>query len=145
MASGPTDERRYIRHPSSMPLQFCVSGDAIPRRERLRDVSQDGLCFESSVPLARGHTVQICIHVTEQAFEAEGRVVWCRPVGTGAYEVGLQFTDPDTGFAMRMVEQVCHIEAYRERALREQGRKLSSEAAAEEWVARYAAGFPRTV
>jgi hypothetical protein len=44
-----------------------------------------------------------------------------------------------------MVDQLCHIEAYRKRVLAEQGRKLSSEAAAWEWVARYAAGFPHTV
>ena len=145
MVSGSAVERRYIRHPSGMPIQFSVSGEAAPRRDYLRNVSQAGLCFKCSASLSRGEAVHVRIPVLEQAFEADARVAWCRRSDTGEYEVGLQFTDPDTGFAMRMVEQVCHIEAYRKRALREQGRELSSEAAAEEWVARYAAGFPRTV
>jgi hypothetical protein len=145
MASGSAVERCYIRHPSSMPIQFSVSGDATPRRHYLQNVSQAGLSFRSSESLPRGEVVHVRIPVLEQAFEADARVAWCRRSGTGEYEVGLEFVDPGTEFAMRMVEQVCHIEAYRKRALREQGRELSSEAAAEEWVARYAAGFPRTV
>ena len=40
-----------------------------------------------------------------------------------------------------MVEQVCQIEHYRQAVLRQEGRALDGEAAAPEWIARYAADF----
>ena len=137
-------KRRYIRHPSEMPLQFCRQGDMAPCERRLRNISQAGLCFRSGMPLSRGDRVHIRIPVLEQRFEADGGVVWCRRAGN-EYDVGIQFVDPDVRFAVRMVEQLCHIDAYRRKVLRDEGRELSSEAAAEEWIARFAAGFPTLV
>ncbi len=43
---------------------------------------------------------------------------------------------------MRMVEQVCHIERYRADVLEREGRALTGEQAAEEWIKRYAEDFP---
>lgn len=137
-------QRRYIRHPSGMPLEFCLHGEVAPRTEHLCNVSRAGLCFRSAIPLTRGDGVHIHIPVSEQHFEADARVMWCHRSGNG-YEVGVQFVNPDVRFAVRMVEQLCYIEAYRREVLHEQGRELSSEAAAREWVEQFAAGFPRMV
>jgi hypothetical protein len=41
-----------------------------------------------------------------------------------------------------MVEQVCHIENYKKEIYRAEGRLLSSEQAAMEWIIRYASRFP---
>jgi hypothetical protein len=41
-----------------------------------------------------------------------------------------------------MVEQICHIEDYRQSVCRVEGRQLSAEEAAVEWIAQYAAQFP---
>jgi hypothetical protein len=41
-----------------------------------------------------------------------------------------------------MVEQVCHIESYKQQILKSEGRKLSPEEAAVEWVSKFAANFP---
>ncbi len=41
-----------------------------------------------------------------------------------------------------MVEQVCYIEDYRRFVLMHEGRELSQEDAASEWIAKYAAQFP---
>jgi hypothetical protein len=49
----------------------------------------------------------------------------------------------ETAYGVRVVEQVCYIEHYRQGTLRTQGRALSSEQAAQEWIGGYAAGFPR--
>jgi hypothetical protein len=43
-----------------------------------------------------------------------------------------------------MVEQVCHIEEYRRTVQRLEGRELSAEEAAFEWIHRFAAQFPET-
>ena len=41
-----------------------------------------------------------------------------------------------------MVEQVCPIEQYRHEMLKNEGRTLSSEEAALEWIQKYAPQFP---
>ena len=48
-------------------------------------------------------------------------------------------TDP---FAARMLAQVTLIERYRASVLRREGRRLDSDSAALEWIARYAEHFP---
>ena len=68
-------------------------------------------------------------------------VVWSH-FQRGYYQVGVEFDEHTTKFALRMVEQVCHIEQYRKEVLETEGRYLSHEKAAVEWIARYASKFP---
>ena len=46
-------------------------------------------------------------------------------------------------FRARMIAQVEQIELYRLAVMREQGRSLSRDQAAREWIARYAGDFAR--
>ncbi len=133
--------RRYIRHPSTMPIDYRINeGDS--GLQRLRNVSAGGICFSVEKPMKAGAAVQISIRVGDQDFAAEGEVMWCRGVN-GHHDVGVRFCDAATVFTVRMVEQLCYIEQYRQQVLRDEGRKLSSEEAATEWVGRYAADFPQ--
>ncbi len=50
--------------------------------------------------------------------------------------------DTDGAFATRMVEQIQHIEHYRQEVLLVEGRTLDGDSAALEWISRYAALFP---
>jgi hypothetical protein len=74
-------------------------------------------------------------------FDAKARVVWCRPENS-KYLVGVEFLDKADAFRSRMVEQVCTIEEYRQQVRRAEGRTLSSQEAAEEWIVKYAGAFP---
>lgn len=135
--------RRYIRHPSDIPIAFSVEefdAEASPC-PRLKDVSLGGLCFSAECPLKTGLPIHIEIPVENQGFGADGVVAWCRPEGQ-KYSVGVQFTDSTTQFSVRMVEQICHIEHYRAEVLRVENRDLTSEEAAKEWVEKFAADFP---
>ena len=76
-------------------------------------------------------------------FTTLGRVVWCKANDKG-YQLGVAFLDQDDAFRTRMVEQICHIENYRNNASAVEGRQLSVEEAAAEWIDRYAAHFPQT-
>ena len=58
-------------------------------------------------------------------------------------DVRLEFISKDTLFVARMVEQVCHIEQYKQDIAAKEGRILSGEEAAREWIERYAASFPQ--
>lgn len=141
---GPV-ERRFIRHPSRIPISYEASDlantDVSPRRDALLNVSDGGVCFSASQPLAPGSPIRLQIPVFGQHFEIDGAVAWCRRQ-KGRFEIGVAFAREQDRFAVRMVEQLCYIEEYRTRVEREQGRTLTSEQAAAEWVERFAGEFP---
>ncbi|EXI70495.1 MAG TPA: PilZ domain-containing protein [Candidatus Accumulibacter phosphatis] len=141
MASTETHRRGFIRHPADIPVDIAVGGAHRRAAPRMKDVSEGGLACLSRRPLSVGATVVLSIPLVQPPFRATGEVVWCRRQGS-AYEVGIRFADADDFFAARMVEQVCQIERYRQQVRRDEGRVLDAEAAAREWIERYAAGFP---
>lgn len=145
--------RRFIRHPTSVPIECQATDEHVeqetqeshaqhdPGGETLIDVSEGGVSFSTGEELAAGGKVHLTIRVREQDLEVDGVVMWCRPTADG-FDIGVAFDDPATVFAVRMVEQVCLIEKYRAMVKAKEGRELSSQAAAEEWIERYAADFP---
>lgn len=108
---------------------------------QLHDISYGGLCFDSRIRQQKDQSVRIRINVADAPVEVEGRVVWCHRKGK-QFEVGVTFTGEDEANRVRMVEQICQIESYRKRILETEGRKLSNQEAALEWIKKYAAGFP---
>jgi len=58
------------------------------------------------------------------------------------FEIGIQFLDENDSFRVRMVEQICHIEQYKQEVFDKDGRQLSGEQAAVEWIQKYATDFP---
>ena len=74
-------------------------------------------------------------------FETNARVAWCHACDED-FELGVEFLDADDAFRARMVEQVCAIESYKNTILRTEGRSLSTQEAAMEWIDKYASQFP---
>ncbi len=133
-------KRRFIRHPTSIPIDYTVLG-ALPSRKRsvMKDVSHGGLCFLSDHGVDPGEPIEVAILADSRAFEIKGEVTWCRRLEKH-FEIGVRFRNEADEFAVRMVEQVCRIEAYRgEQAAK--GRALSGNEAAREWIQRYAPQF----
>lgn len=135
--------REFIRHPSEIPISVDLDHITSKNPEHLKDISYGGLSFHSSEKLEEGTIVNLSIPLIEPKFVAQGSVVWCQQKN-GDFIVGVRFMDERTNFKLRMVEQVCHIEKYKEQMLKEEGRILTSEEAAVEWIEKYAADFPRT-
>jgi len=108
----------------------------------VKNINASGLCFRTPASIETGTPIRISIAVSKPPFKANGEVVWCRQTN-GRYEVGVRFEDAATAFAVRMVEQICHIEKYKTEVLHRQGRRLSTEEAADEWIRKYADDFPR--
>lgn len=143
--------RRYIRHPTSIPIEIgAASAASVPPGAGLPgafgtcevvDVSFGGLAFEHTHPLEPGALICVRIPLVRPAFESTAQVVWCRASGSG-YRVGAQFLQAQDHFRARMVEQVCYIEDYKQYVLEREHRELTSEAAAMEWIAKFAARFP---
>ena len=133
--------REFIRHPSDIPVElWCILSKSNTHKESLSNVSLAGLAFKSSVSWETGTIIGIRIPLIHPIFETSSRVVWCHKK-TSYFEVGVELMDTHDAFKLRMVEQVCQIETYRKK-LKKQGRNLSIEEAATEWISRYAALFP---
>ena len=107
----------------------------------LTNVSLGGLSFISKQPLKVGQNASVCIPMLQQDNYLGGTVVWCEKSNAG-YEIGIEFEGSKDVFRLRMIEQICHIEHYRKEVKLVEGRELSSEQAAKEWITRYADGFP---
>ena len=134
--------RQFIRHPTDVPIEYSLSDVVNSESNYLHDISHGGLCFSAKKPMRVGSRIHIGIPIDKPTFEADGTVVWCR-LAEGHYDVGVEFETPADEFSVRMVEQVCQIEHYRNEVHHHQGRSLTSEQAATEWISQNAASFPR--
>jgi len=137
--------RHFIRHPVSVPIQLEELDSEISFGiNTLSNVSYSGVSCLSTDPMESGRTVKMKINCVNPHFEITGNIVWCRKKDN-LYEVGIEFiVSKDKVFLLRMIEQICHIEHYRNEVLYNDGRKLNSEEAAEEWIGKYANEFPET-
>ena len=134
--------REYIRHPSNIPLEVKITDRPGSRDEFLNNVSMGGLSFRSQDRLDTGVTITIRIPLLGDYVQVNGQVVWCNKL-RDAYEVGVAFMDTEEAFRTRMVEQICHIEQYKNEVWEREHRQLTSEQAAAEWIKKYADTFPQ--
>ncbi len=133
-----------MRHPSAVPVRYTLlNGKNVECTEHsLKNISGSGLSFHASEPLGIHTKIRLTIRVKIPPFEADASVVWCKPV-KGHYEIGVRFIHKDADFNLRMVEQICHIEQFKRDIYEKEGRRLSNEEAAVEWIAKHAKDFPR--
>jgi hypothetical protein len=131
--------RNYIRHPTSIPIQV-KAGSHHFEQVMVTNLSAGGLSFFTDIPVKVGSLVDLMIPCVTPDYQGEGIIVWRRNQPPQGFEVGVRFANDDEYFRVRMVEQVCQIEEYRQQ-LADVGRKLTTEEAAIEWIRRFAADF----
>jgi hypothetical protein len=110
----------------------------------MTNISAGGLVFELLHPVEVGARLTISMQQVWPGYTARGTVAWCRQVNDG-YEAGIQFNETTEAFKARMVAQFCQIEDYRRDMAESEGRLLSSEEAAREWIVQYAEEFADTI
>jgi hypothetical protein len=132
---------RYDRQPVEILIEVKARDQTIHDTHNTVNLSTGGLAFRSERKFAPGDMVEIRVPLVSPPFEVEARVCWCK-VREHNYEIGVEFLNHDDAFMAHMVEQVCLIEKYKQDILRTEGRLLSPEDAATEWISKYAAGFP---
>ena len=142
MQEDNTAIRRHIRHVTGIPIEITIDFDRSYRAENesITNVSLGGLSFIATDRLEVGESIQVKIPVLNEEHSLDGLVVWCNKTAKG-YEVGLEFNDPEEVERLRMIEQISQIESFRQDLEKREGRKLSSEQAAREWVSKYAGEF----
>jgi PilZ domain len=133
--------RRFIRHTADVPIEVRSVGDGEAVVQQGMNVSEGGLAFLSDTCPRVDDVIELRIPEVDPPFEAHARVIWCRPE-EGKFLVGVQFLDASDAFRARMVEQVCTIEKYRRDVHEQEGRELTAQEAAAEWITRFAGRFP---
>ena len=146
-----TTIRKFIRHPADVPIQVTL--DLVDDEndetvdQTITNVSLGGLAFVSQSPFELLQRVRVSIPLLQtrdcpqQDKRLVGNVVWCEKSGKN-YEVGIEFEKSRDVYRLRMIEQICHIEHYRKEVERLEGRELSTQEAAGEWISKYAGDFP---
>ena len=132
----------FIHHPSAIPVKMEVSSNQFPL-PCIDENSSTGVYIHTPTQYPINSCVDVEIAVQSPAFNARGYVCCSKPVQDGVgYQTGVVFDCPETAFAVRMIEQVCYIEQYRQQVSLTEGRELTVDIAAAEWITQHAANFP---
>ena len=146
--------RQFIRHPTDIPISLVKSAQSQQKdsaldsagedeQAKLLNISQGGLACTTARPFAVGEHIRASIRIRDQSYAVFVQVMWCHYDDLG-YEVGLRFLNAEDAFTTRMVEQICHIEHYKREVYITEGRVLTAEQAAAEWITQFAKSFPDT-
>ena len=128
--------RSYIRHSASMPITVESSQSGY-QTQSLQNVSAGGLCFFSDYYLPQGISININIPNLEHPFTENCTVTWCNKTDD-RYDVGVSFDSYQTVFRMRMIEQLCYIEDYRNQVFHNEDRQITPQEASQEWIEKFA-------
>jgi len=104
--------------------------------QSLQNVSAGGLCFHSDYYLPQGISIDINILSLEHPFVENCTVTWCNKTDDH-YDAGVSFDSYQTVFRMRMIEQLCYIEDYRNQVLNNEDRQITPEEASQEWIDKF--------
>ena len=132
----------FVHHPCGFPLDYkrlwFSSGDRLDAE----GAGNFGLIFESDEHVPVGASLEVIIPLRNELEHFRGKVVLVRQAGD-CYEIGVWFPCRADASRVRIVEQICHIEAYlRHKKFSEGPYNLNRERLAEEWISRNAAGVP---
>jgi hypothetical protein len=141
MIEIPSNQRFYIRHPASFPVQVNEGEELFCDGHQMQDISYGGLSFQASRCYDPGQMISIEIPSPQMSYRTPCVVKWCRTRVDGVFIVGVEFLDPKHEHQVRMVEQICHIEAYRQIIEESEDRSLTELEAAQEWIAKFASTF----
>jgi hypothetical protein len=131
--------RRFVRHPSSIPIELSIARVHPPGAQAFCNVSRGGFACTVAEPLAVGSAVQLRIPMIWPDYHGSGVVAWCHKTEPD-YEVGIQFSAQQS-FNAKMAGQLAQIEQYRLHMQQSEGRTLNNEQAAREWIELYAKDF----
>jgi PilZ domain len=140
--SSEKESRKFIRHDAALPIEISLGDIVAHKKEYLNNISFGGLSFKSREEVKIGTVINVRIPLVRPMFEAKGKVTWCVK-NDKHFDVGVQFVTPADDFKVRMLEQICHIEVYKKELRKKQGRRVTGEQAAIEWISKYADKFPK--
>lgn len=136
------EHRRFYRHPIHCPIQVRESRENQVERLESVDISQGGLCFFCAHSLQPKTSIEVDIPIREKCFHIRARVVYSREdVRTSLFKTGVAFEDTDSLFNAKLAEEILAIEKFRGNLALLEGREVSEEEAARQWISKHAKKF----
>ena len=129
--------RKHSRLASDLPVKVLFEELVASESTYLNNISEGGMSFNSMRALEPGSLVNVRIPLNKPVFDFACRVVWCTKKGV-EYTIGVEFIGSDTTFRQRLVAMVQDIDNYRLQVQEQQGRHLTGQQAALEWISRFA-------
>ena len=132
------NQRRLFRLPSSFRVEVALPRSKSVGARSLKNINAVGLGFHSYEPLDTGQSVEVLVPDIDPKTPTQGSIVWCHGTEGGTFEMGVKFLDPFGPTNDRIFSGVREIETYRQTVRDVRGEFLSPEAAAREWLDKYA-------
>ena len=132
--------RSYVRYPSGLPVSVSLEEVVASETLYLNNISRGGLSFNSMVALKVGTVIRLRIPPNRPLFEVLGKVVWCKKMSL-QYVIGVEFINADDKARTQIIEMVFRIDEYRRKLLEQEGRGLTHQQAALEWIEKCWADF----
>lgn len=137
------EQTGFINHPSGFPLEIRPVRLSKQKTENpVSGNSRLGLLFKTDIFIKPGQSIGITIPLGDANECFVGRVVLVRHQ-IDHFEIGLCLTHPDAISRLRIVEQICHIEAYlHQKKFTDGPYTINRDLLTREWIAQYAAKVP---
>jgi c-di-GMP-binding flagellar brake protein YcgR len=109
------ERRRYVRLLTPMAITYNVTGSGNVRQTMTKNISADGLSFETSDPeLKESTAVEIKIDIPSAAnpIHAKGKIIWRRKVSLedGApFDCGLEFLEIEEDNKNTFLKFLCDL------------------------------------
>ncbi|MFC1501000.1 PilZ domain-containing protein [Elusimicrobiota bacterium] len=137
--SKKSKPRVFERHPGELPIRVKIGNSKSYKDELMNNISLGGMSFKSKSVLKKGTLVKIKAKVADNIPEVEGIVAWSKK-NKGYCDIGVEFSETEAKFGVRILEQLYNIENYKKDVKKKEGRVLTGEQAALEWIRKYAGG-----
>lgn len=131
----------FIKHPKRFPLNFRRLRFWQSSKIEVAPDSNTGLTFSSKEYQKPGSIIEVTIPTRKEIHHFMGKVVMVKEADD-SYEIGIWLINTEDAAKLRIVEQICHIELYLNDKRYKEGPFLSQEKLTEEWISRFASGFP---
>ena len=149
LGQDSVEQRRFIRHPVSLPLKYKVTGEEYldknkSRNSLTKNISRGGLLFTAKRPVKAESLIAIRMPFQEKIFDVRAKVVHCtRDFKGKLYNIGVCFQNPDEAFKVRLIEQMYLICEYRDLRSVQLGKNISLQDASLEWIKKYSEKFQK--
>ena len=133
----------FIHHPAAYPLTWRRVRRLKWKKTGAPDMqaANIGLCFESEKYIKPGTELELEITLRGETQKFGGRVILVKNMGE-RFEIGVWLSTKEAAGRIRIVEQICHIEAYLKHKRHFDGPFVSPERVAQEWISQFASRFP---
>jgi c-di-GMP-binding flagellar brake protein YcgR len=110
-----TERRRFIRLKAPIPVTYTVSGSNSIHTAITKDISADGLRFESNAKdINESDMLELKLEIEDarKAVHAKGKVIWKKKLSledVAPYDIGVEFTEIEEDNKNTFLKFLCDL------------------------------------